>query len=102
MRLTKKKAIELSLEKWEDYVKTGENNAEGDWHERHGYPTMSADCALCEYGDRRKAPTCGYCPYHAKFGFCLDEVYLRWRHARTPEASKKYAKEFLAQLKELK
>ena len=103
MRLTKKKALELSIEKWTDHVETGEKNITQDWHERHGYPMMESDCALCEYQTRRGKDDedCEQCPYRQKFGHCMETIYGDWVCACSPEDQKKYASEFLAQLKEL-
>ena len=106
MRLTKKKAIELSLEKWEDHVKTGKDNAKWDWHEKHKRGTFLADCALCEYGYRQRGTgdKCRNCPYHQKFGHCNSTgyPYFTWVFAVTQKERRESASLFLAQLKELK
>ena len=102
MKLTKKKAIELSIEKWTDHAKTGEENNNEDWHERHGYEKMESDCALCEYTDRiRYSNLCSSCPYYQRFGLCLRGVYISWLDAETPEDRKEYANLFLEELKSL-
>ena len=97
MRLTKKKAIELSIEKWTDLAETGDEGIE-DWHTEE----FKADCALCEY-DQRHLGWCSSCPYQYRFTFCIlwESPYEKWANARTTTGRKKYASEFLAQLKEL-
>ncbi len=101
MRLTRKRAIELSIELWEWLAETGK--AKWEWEGWKRYGETEADCFLCEYNDRKKpqikGDSCHYCPYHK----CYTEgdYFELWEYAKTPEGRKKYAKLFLEQLRTL-
>jgi len=108
MRLTKKKAIEIAIELWTWLAETGsEGKFEWPGWDTHGY--MASHCPLCEYGRRQAAKSeldsCNYCPYCAVFGECQsvddDTPYDMWFFAQTTEDRKKYAGQFLEQLKQL-
>lgn len=108
MRLTKKKAIEISIELWTWLAETGEEKDEWPGWEECGH--MSCYCAFCEYCNRhpeKDTDSCSTCPYYEKFGPCQadDEnltPYDKWEEAKTEVLRKKYASQFLVQLKELK
>lgn len=113
MRLTRKKAIELSIELWEWLAETG-SGEKSEWPEwgNYGEVIYLADCFLCEYGNRNINPKniedkywteCGACPYHKKFGRCCNDntPFWLWAEEEEIEPRKKYALLFLAQLKEL-
>lgn len=103
MKLTKKKAIEISIELWTWLAETGKRKYE--WHGWEKYGEMQCDCPLCEYSlIKKEVHDClGKCPYYEKFGFCFggDSVWHKWNFAQAPRTRKKYAKLFLEQLKEL-
>ncbi len=108
MRLTKKKAIEISIERWTWLAETGDYK--WNWPGRDEYGPLRAHCALCEYSARRLAANkatweegkCPSCPYFKKFGPCYgDTPYLEWITAPTLEDRKLHAAAFLAQLKQL-
>ncbi len=105
MRLTKEKAIELSIELWEWMAKTG-TEYKDQWTGWEKYAlTSKNDCFLCEYNDMqggRSLIDCSYCPYFEKFGRCVDNsIFGKWAYTETKRTRKKYAKLFLEQLKEL-
>ena len=101
VKLTEKKAIELSIKLWTWLAETGQEKTEwSDWN-KYGY--MKSQCFLCEYAD-----TCGHgcsdCPYYKKFRFCVNSNtnYERWARGTTKRTKKKkYAKLFLEQLNQL-
>ena len=102
MKLTKKKAIELSIELWTWLAETGENKNEWPEWKRHGgqYEECEHDCFLCKYDDCN----CGKCPYPKHYKVLCDDdgtPFSRWFDSRTKQGRKKYAKQFLEQLKEL-
>ncbi len=111
MKLTKKRSITLSIELWEWCAETGKYKEEWPGWEKYG--GGDGYCFLCEYSkEQRKkmkaGSVCGYCPYYKKFNGCLWArpglplpPFGEWNNARTPKDRKKYAKLFLAQLKEL-
>lgn len=98
MRLTKAKAIELSIGLWEWLAETGRYKDGWPGWDIHG--RVFNDCFLCEY--TRNVHTCKPCPYDRKFGNCLDGVYATWDSAPTPKGRKLYARRFLAELRQLK
>ena len=103
MRLTKKKAIQISIELWEYMAETGEGR-KGKWEGWKEYGEMSCDCALCEYEEQRGGggDECDHCPYWQKFGNCWDDApYDKWRYAKTKATRKKYAELLLEQLRQL-
>lgn len=110
MRLTKKKAIAISIELWEWLAETGEEY-KCFWSGWDKYGDMANECALCEYrnyhggyrilaNDKKECPTC---PYYAKYGECEEKSspYHRWREGKSKVKRKKYATQFLEQLKQL-
>ncbi len=103
MKLTKKQAVDLSIELWTDLAETGKYKHE--WAEWGKYGDIDCDCFLCEYDEKRGGKRdCLFCPYSKKFGYCyeVDTPYSKWDKAKTKATRKKYAGEFLAQLKELR
>lgn len=103
MKLTKKKAIEITIELWTFGVETGKGKR--DWDGWGKYGKMDNDCPLCEYILRIKS-NCEDCPYLQKFYHCIGSsgrlsIYEKWCNAKTPKTRKKYAKLFLGQLKQL-
>ncbi|MEE8471107.1 MAG: hypothetical protein V3S51_07240 [Dehalococcoidia bacterium] len=106
MRLTRKKAISISIELWTWLAETG-SEYKSLWSGWLEYGHMLAHCPLCEYGRRREdkggKTTCSYCPYRKKHGGCYSsrDNYARWLVAETSQQRKLHAKAFLAQLEEL-
>lgn len=110
MRLTRKKAIELSIELWTWLAETGQTKRDWvGWDENGGkFSGILAKCFLCEFVCRtskrqNKSPTCSDCPYYQKYGYnCQDSKnpYCLWCSNNKVE-KKKYAKQFLEQLKTL-
>jgi len=97
-----KKAIEKSIEQWTWLAETGKKKQ--DWPEWEKYDDVSCNCFLCEYNEGTDTDeSCGACPLYKKFGNCENEEtpYMNWLYAKTPEDRKKYALEFLEQLKQL-
>lgn len=106
MKLTKKKAIEITVELWTFLAETGDEK--GAWGGWETYGQMIYGCPLCEYSHHCLnwgRGRCGSCPYYKKFGCCYgdeeDTIYSLWEEAHTPRTRKKYAKLFLEQLKQL-
>lgn len=101
MRLTKKRAIEISIELWEWLAETG--NFKGYWPGWKKYWRMYAHCPLCEYGHQRGTFGCESCPYYKKFSYCVfgKTPYIDWLSAVSIRERKKHAKLFLEQLRQL-
>ncbi len=102
MRLTKKKAIEITKEMWTELAETG-SDSKGAWLEARGY-VFASDCAFCEYSRRQEDVDCESCPYDLMFGECSEGFapYDKWRGAKTKSDRKEYAREFLEQVKQLR
>ena len=112
MRLTRKKAIDLSIELWGWLAETGEEKEDWPGWKGNGgqHSKCESDCFLCEYCSRvREDHTCGPCPYRVRWSFCEGwgasceptTPYTKWRAAVTETGRKQYAQEFLEQLKQL-
>lgn len=102
MKLTKKKAIDVSIELWTWLAETGARD-KLDWEGWDKYGEMESDCALCEYSTQHNGEGCGNCPYYQQYGFCDndDAQYAKWAGSETARARKKYASQFLEQLRTL-
>ena len=108
MRLTRKRAILLSIELWTWLAETGGEKEDWPGWETNGgqHPECYSDCFLCEYSNRQLggySPVCPACPYCAVYGKCYrdDAPYDKWDLAETVEERKQYAQEFLEELKKL-
>ncbi len=104
MRLTKKKALDISIELWEWMTEDGNEN-KSDWPEWKKYGEMVHDCPLCAYVGKKGRWThrCKKCPLKwGRFGCQYNRVsqYNNWLRANNPTDRKKYAGLFLEQLKE--
>ncbi|KKL92752.1 hypothetical protein LCGC14_1881560 [marine sediment metagenome] len=106
MKLTRKKAIELCIELWTWLAETGEEK--GCWPKwpevEDKYGDIQNYCFFCEYTADKKG-SCKCCPLDYYLGFkCLDKkcYYSKWDDCGSTRTCKKYAKLFLAQIKELK
>lgn len=97
MKLTKKKAIEISIELWGWLAETGKLKSEWEGWEKYG--TMLADCPCCEYVQTRGG--CEDCPIAQRYNDCYETAFGGWHRAQTPQTHKECAKLFLAQLREL-
>jgi len=97
MRLTKEKAVELSIELWTWLAETGKMKCE--WPGWGKYTDIVCHCFLCEYAAKHGG--CSSCPYSQKFGVCSGGHYSKWTLSRTTRTSRKYARLFLEQLKQL-
>ena len=95
MKLTKKKAIEISIELWTWMADTG-RKCKRSWTGWEKYGRMQDDCALCEY-TKEPLDACNDCPTD-----CYESAFYDWRKAENKGERKKYAALFLAELKELK
>lgn len=106
MRLTKKKALQITQELWEWIAETDGNK--GDWLGWERYGHMDARCPLCEYA-RRHGRTCQVCPLYGKWAgetYCTDsgspyDAWCRADHAMREKAAAQVAnlcKEALANL----
>jgi len=109
MKLIAKKAVELSIELWEWLAETGEDWKDywPKWKENGGkYPAVSHDCFLCEYAGFKtwNKEACKSCPYFIKYKarcYWENKPFGKWECAYTDGDKKKYAKQFLKQLKTL-
>lgn len=109
MRLTRKRAIDLSIELWEWLAETGKQK--NDWprwedfggFDNKGWIKIEFGCFLCEkYRDDNE--NCANCPYYKKYSWCFDSntPFRNWEAIGHKKTRKKYARELLEQLKELK
>ncbi|KKL55401.1 hypothetical protein LCGC14_2255790 [marine sediment metagenome] len=98
MKLTKKKAIDISIELWAWLAETGKKKP--NWTGWEKYGEMKNRCPLCEYANK----DCVNCSYYKRFEHCMERagIYQRWLYAVKTSTRKKYASLFLEQLKELK
>lgn len=130
MKLTKKKAIKITIELWTWLATTGSGD-KSSWPGWGKYDRMFCSCPLCEYGDQRRQARkrykefnplniCRACPFFIQHGRCtkhLPEIFLdggatmwaanpsyydKWYRSGTAKTRKKYAKLFLNQTKELR
>lgn len=104
MRLTKKKAIEISVELWEYMAKSGSDNKRS-WEGWETYGPMEACCPFCEYDCRNETyaddKICVHCPLSLGESGCYQTPYLQWCEAYDKASRKKYAAKFLEVLKGL-
>ena len=108
MRLTRKKAIQLSIELWKFLADTGlekEDWPEFEYDENddefiYQGKNIASGCFLCEL---TLEDDCENCPYYEKFGHCNEDgtYYNLWESSTTKRKRKKYASQFLAQLEAL-
>ena len=104
MKLTARKAVELSIDLWAWLGETGEDKDDWpEWESNGGqYPKVESDCFLCEY-DSRKENDCEACPYFIKYSACCNEgtPFDKWIDAEEETDRKEFAKQFVRQLKEI-
>ena len=110
MKLTKKKAIEITIELWEWLAETGKDKE--DWEGWKNLASMVYNCPLCEYAtvtgrvffwDRARRH---YCPLpennNGRAYQCFKLGYSKWEKAERSNTCQKYAKLFLEELRKLK
>ena len=104
MKLTRKKAIAISVELWEWLAESG--GYKQKWPKWKEYGRMFNDCPLCEYVIQEMGNhySCAeVCPLNmAESEGCTRTSYGEWRLAAITEDRKRYATEFLAVLRGLK
>ena len=83
MRLTKRKAVEITKELWEWLAETGESK--WGWPKWEEYGDFHASCPLCEYTDRHTCLSCQSCPLlgmwlDRRSSLCMDagSPFRRW------------------------
>ncbi len=110
MKLTKKEAIDISIELWRWLAETGANS-KSLWPGWKKYDRIHNDCPLCEYalfqreGNRIGIhASCIGCPYAAIFEHCLKTTspYRRWIGAYDKNERSHEAHLFVEQLEELR
>ena len=102
MRLTRKKAIELSIELWTWLAETGGYKSQWPEWERYGF--VEEHCFLCEYVSREFGkPSCAHCPLYitVEGSNCFGTSFGSWCKARITGERKECAKLFLEELKAL-
>ena len=104
MRLTRKKALEISIALW-TWIADNPGKDKGEWPGWNKDGIMYAACPLCECGHweryKNKKCRCVLNPKHiAKCG-CFDTAYMAWDYS-DEGGGHVAAVEFLAQLKALK
>jgi len=106
MRLTKKRAVQITIRLWEWLAKTGKYKHE--WPQWKHYGDMAVHCPLCEYHWRhwqlkRSTIRCVYCPYYQVFGYCNEggSPFFDWSFARTKAKRQHNAAQFVNQLKQI-
>ena len=103
MRLTKKKALDLTIELWEWLEETGGRKKE--WPEllKHWSESDGRFCPLCDYTNQTKRQGCRICILYQNTGhLCMATPFGDWQNATTKLDRKKYAGMFLKQLKEIR
>lgn len=106
MKLTRKKAIKLSIELWE-WMAEKEERYKDDWPKWKEFGGMENNCPLCEYvGHEGTKMNCPKCPLGWGMYGCEEadhSMYREWKESiwQIKPTRKKYAGLFLAQLKEL-
>jgi hypothetical protein len=98
MRLTKRKALEITVELWTWLAETG-SDQKSDWPGWHEYGEMEADCALCEY-DAQRANDCQHCPLlgkwrYAKYCYWDGSPFEDWDIEDDATLRKLYAQEIV-------
>jgi len=108
VELTKEQAIDISIELWTWLAETG-SGRKLEWQGWKKYGAMGCGCALCAYTEQQEegaaAVTCKPCPYYRKFhGKCFkrNRIYAKWEKTNNIDQRKKYASQFLEQLRQLK
>lgn len=109
MELTERQAVELSIELWEWLAETGrEKEAWPAWKKNGGeFSSPRLLCFLCEYARYNPfiiSPSCELCPYFIKYkASCYEDnrPYSEWDGIKDEDIRKKYAKQFLKELKAL-
>jgi len=108
MRLTKKKAVQITKELWEWLAETGEDKEA--WPKWEEYGEFDSNCALCER-TKRLGRDCGDCPLLGMWtptpeSICLDDFtpYALWEDTFYDvqcEANTKARKQYARQIVDL-
>lgn len=101
MKLTKKRALKLTIELWQwlyDNPKSEKRYWLG-WRKNKGRYTAVGDCFACEYAFRSlKKVGCDKCPLLQLWpDGCMENTspYIQWTKTRDIELRKKYAKSII-------
>lgn len=102
MRLTKKKAIEITKELWGYLAETG-SESKRNWSGWKNYGKMEEDCPCCEYDVRHFADRpCRSCPLYDYWGDTnrcsggkSDSPYNVWHDAETKAERKQAAQKIV-------
>lgn len=108
MRLTKKKAIEITKELWEYLVETG-RESKHNWPGWKKYGEMAGECSCCEYAVRawerhESDDFCELCPLYGQWNgqdSCISDdedsptPYDDWYDATTKAARKQAAQKIV-------
>lgn len=98
MRLSKKRAIELTLELWQWLYKHPDKGKFKwpEWEYNGGkYPTVINDCFACNKGPCSKCPLLPLWPDTCCPGAHQSTIYTRWAAAKSNKTRKKYAKQIV-------
>lgn len=100
-KIKRKVAIAETIFMWEELAETGEY----DKTRTKSYKKYQEQCFLCLYTDQYLEGNCTRCLL-VQNGlpdcFALSSTYYKWNRALTVGDRKKYAKQFVKQLKQLK
>lgn len=85
MRLSRKRAIELTIELWTWMAETGrrQNDWPG-WKDNGGKYQVEESCFMCEYARQKTERTieeddsCVVCPYHELYGPCVSDAFSKY------------------------
>ena len=98
-RLTKRVTHELGLALWEELAETGKTKKECSHFKNYQY-TVGC-CSYCEYSNSHERLSCKHCPIRNSWGGCGCTAYSEWDRSSSESKRKRYAKEFLEQLKQI-
>ena len=106
MKLTREECITESIELWTWLAEMGKEKKDWPgWEQYGGCDEVYGGCFLCEYTSRKyTSRACDICPYFEHFGvacFAARTPYSKWCSANREGTKKKYAQQFLEQLKQL-
>ncbi len=105
-KLTREEAIEKTIEMWEELAETGDYDKDKTKLPRK-YDNLICGCFLCTLvSEEGYSPRCRKCPYSQHFhGQCCTQnrPYQKWEDTFIEEIElrKRYAGQFLEQLKQL-
>jgi len=103
MRLTKRIALDLTIELWTWCAETGEHKIQ--WPKWEKYGGMDCYFFLCEYHSSHKGKSSEICNCplcDETHTGCYSYSFGNWTYSRTIEDKKKYAGLFLDELKQIR